>query len=84
MAAVLAIVAVALAFTSFRGESGPATTRFSISLPPGQEITSSPAIFDDGRIIAYAAQQGTDEPQLYLRDLNSFEARAVAGSSGAL
>ena len=83
IAAALAVVAVVLAAIAFRGEAGPAITRLSIALPPGQEITSSPAISDDGRIIAYAAQQGTDEPQLYLRRLDSFEARAVAGSSGA-
>ncbi len=83
VAAGLAIVAVALALIGFRGEPGPATTRLSIPLPPGQEITSSPAISDDGRIIAYATQQGTDEPQLYLRHLDSLEARPVAGSSGA-
>jgi serine/threonine-protein kinase len=83
VAAVFAIVAVALALIAFRAEPGPATTRLSIPLPPGQEITSSPAISGDGRIIAYAAQQGTDEPQLYLRHLDSFEGRPVAGSSGA-
>src|SRR4029077_3469356 len=52
-------------------------------LPPGQEITTYPAITRDGRTIAYVTQQGADAPQLYLRDLNSFEARVVAGSSGA-
>jgi hypothetical protein len=31
----------------------------------------------DGRTIAYATQQGTSETQLYLRDLNAFEARPV-------
>ena len=83
MTALLAIVACALAFLALLPESGTAPARLSISLPPGQEITSSPAISDDGRIIAYAAQSGTDEPRLYLRRLDSFEARAVAGSSGA-
>ena len=83
MTALLAIVAIALAFLALLPESGTAPARLSISLPPGQEITSSPAISDDGRIIAYTAQLGADEPQLYLRRLDSFEARAVAGSSGA-
>jgi eukaryotic-like serine/threonine-protein kinase len=59
------------------------TARLTIPLLPGQEITSYPAITRDGKTIAYVTQQGTDDPQLYLRDLNSFEARAVAGSSGA-
>ena len=57
--------------------------RLTIPLPPGQEITSYPAITRDGRTVAYVTQQGTEDSQLYLRDLNSFEARAVAGSSGA-
>ena len=83
VAAVLAIVAVTLAFLAFRPEPGIAPTRLSISLPPGQEITSSPAISEDSQIIAYAATRGADEPQLYLRHLDSFEARPVAGSSGA-
>ncbi len=59
------------------------SVRFTIPLPADQEITSSPAITRDGRTIAYVTQQGTDDAQLYLRDLNAFEARAVAGSSGA-
>ncbi len=83
VAALLAIVAIALAFLALRPESGTTPARLSISLPLGQEITSSPAISGDGQIIAYAAQLGADEPQLYLRHLDSFEARAVAGSSGA-
>ena len=57
--------------------------RLTIPLPPGQEVTSYPAITRDGKTIAYVTQQGTDDPRLYLRDLNSFESRAVAGSSGA-
>ena len=57
--------------------------RFTIPLPANQEITSYPAITRDGQTIAYVTQQGTDDAQLYLRELNSFEARAVAGSSGA-
>ena len=81
--ALLAIFAIALAFLALRPESGSTPARLSISLPPAHEITSSPAISSDGRIIAYTAQRGTDEPRLYLRHLDSFEARPVAGSSGA-
>jgi Tol biopolymer transport system component/tRNA A-37 threonylcarbamoyl transferase component Bud32 len=57
--------------------------RLTIPLPPGQEITSYPAITRDGRTVAYVTQQGSEDSQLYLRDLNSFEARLVPGSSGA-
>ena len=53
-------------------------------MPPGQELTSFPAITRDGQTVAYVTRQGTDDAQLYLRDLSSFEPRAVTGSSGAL
>ncbi len=84
-----AVVAVAsLALTASALWSRPAAVqktavRFTIPLPSGQEIISYPAITRDGQTVAYVAQQGTDDAQLYLRDLNSFEPRAVAGSSGA-
>ena len=58
--------------------------RLTIPLPPGQELTSYPAITRDGQTVAYVTRQGTDDAQLYLRDLSSFEPRAVTGSSGAL
>ena len=53
------------------------SARLTISIPPGAEITSYPAITRDGRTVAYVSQQGTGDSQLYLRDLNAFEARAV-------
>ena len=59
------------------------SARLSIALPPGQELTSYPAITSDGKTIAYTSRQGADEPVLYLRDINAFDARAVPSSSGA-
>jgi Tol biopolymer transport system component len=85
-----ALVAVAsLAVAAFAIWNRPAAVRktavrLTIPLPPGQELTSYPAITRDGQTIAYVTRQGTDDAQLYLRDLSSFEPRAVAGSSGAL
>jgi serine/threonine protein kinase len=86
LAAVLAVIAAWAVAVSLR--SGPAPgekteIRLSIPLPSGQQITSSPAISRDGRTIAYTAQHDSDEPQLYVRGLNSFESRLVPGSSGA-
>jgi Tol biopolymer transport system component len=84
VAGVVAAASLIFALRS-RPTAVPKTTaRLTIPLPPGQEITSYPAITRDGRTVAYVTQQGADAPQLYLRDLNSFESRAVAGSSGAL
>jgi len=79
------VAAASLAFALLNRPTAVQKTeaRLTIPLPPGQEITSYPAITRDGRTVAYVTQQGADAPQLYLRDLNSFEARAVAGSSGA-
>jgi len=64
-----------------RGAAGVAT-RLVIPLALGEEVSSYPAISPDGRTIAYAAKPVSGEPQLYLRDLNSFEARVVPGSEG--
>jgi serine/threonine protein kinase/Tol biopolymer transport system component len=58
-------------------------SRLAIPLMPGQEVTSPPAISDDGSLIAYTARQGTEEPMLYLRRLDRFEAMPVTGSEAA-
>ncbi len=79
------VVALALAlFLWMRGLSvRPApVTRFAIMLEPNEELTDSPAISPDGRVIAYASQKGSGDPRMYLRDLSSFESREVTGSSG--
>src|ERR1019366_7048866 len=86
-APVLAAVALVFAIAAYRGtqlaDAQKAQARLTIALPPGQEIVSCPAISRDGRSIAYVTQQGTSETQLYLRDLNAFDARPVPGSNGA-
>jgi Tol biopolymer transport system component/predicted Ser/Thr protein kinase len=85
----LALITLAsLVFAVFALRNQPVASqktaaRLTIPLPPGQEITTYPAITRDGRTVAYVAQQGADDSQLYLRDLNSFEVRAVAGANGA-
>ncbi len=67
-----------------RTPSVPRTVaRLSIPLPQDQELADYPAISPDGQTIAYVSRKGADEPLLYLRNLNSFDARAVAGSGGA-
>jgi serine/threonine-protein kinase len=86
--ALAALAAGSLAVTVFALWTRPAAVqkpsiRFTIPLPPGEEITSYPAITRDGRTIAYVTERGGNDSQLYLRDLNSFEPRVVAGSSGA-
>jgi len=79
------VLAIALggALWNRPGPAASPSARLTITLPLGQELTSYPAITRDGRTIAYTARQGMDDSQLYLRDLTSFEVRAVPGSSGA-
>ena len=82
---VAALLTLATGFTLWHRPAAIQKTdvRLTIALPPGYEVTTYPAITDDGRTVAYAARQGSDEPMLYLRDLNSFEARVAPGSTGA-
>ncbi len=83
-----ALASASLAVAAFVVLNRPAalqkpSIRFTIPLPPGEEITSYPAITRDGRTLAYVTERGANDAQLYLRDLNAFEPRVVAGSSGA-
>jgi eukaryotic-like serine/threonine-protein kinase len=85
VAVLFAVAAVSLVFALWSRPSAvqKSAVRLTIPLPSGQEIVSYPAITRDGRTVAYVTQQGAEDSQLHLRDLSSFEARAVAGSSGA-
>jgi Tol biopolymer transport system component/tRNA A-37 threonylcarbamoyl transferase component Bud32 len=67
-----------------RRDAPLAPIHVSIGLPEGFRMSQAPAISPDGTTIAYVG--GTDRdaaPSLYLRSLDSFEARAVSGSTNA-
>jgi serine/threonine protein kinase len=84
-AIVLALAILALALVLWmRPQSAQhaSTTRFVITLDTNEELTDSPAISSDGRLIAYASQKGSGDPHIYLRDLSAFEPHEVAGTSG--
>ncbi len=61
-------------------------SRTVIALPPGQRLAGldrpAVALSPDGRLLAYVAVQGGTQ-QLYLRPLESLEARPIAGTEGA-
>ena len=67
------------------GRAAPAASpvNLSIALPPGEQVTTAPAISADGRMIAYAAGRTRETSRLYLRSLDSFAARAVESSGAA-
>jgi Tol biopolymer transport system component len=84
--AAIAAAALAIAAGALFNRPAPVqsrSARLTIPLPPGDELTSYPAITRDGRTVAYVAQHGNDDAQLYVRDLNAFDARMVPGSGGA-
>jgi len=61
--------------------------RLSVTLPPGQELAGlingpAVAISPDGTHLAYVARQGGIQ-QLYLRAMDSLEARPIPGTFGA-
>jgi eukaryotic-like serine/threonine-protein kinase len=83
-------VTVGLVVWNLKLTSAPApqpVTRVTISLPEGQRlvISDSPtiAISPDGTRIAYVANQTGSAEQLYLRSIDSSEARPVPGTEGA-
>ena len=85
---VLAIAAGAAWLWFPRATAIPRVTRFAVSLPPGEILGGSwywfrsIALSPDGRQIAYVATQN-GAAQMYLRSLNDFAARPLAGTEGA-
>ena len=79
----IAAAAAAAAWFAKPSSTPPALMRLSIAMPPGEQVTTAPAISADGRLVAYAAGRTAATSQLYLRPLDDFAARAVAGSAGA-
>jgi eukaryotic-like serine/threonine-protein kinase len=62
-------------------------SRFTVMLPPGQRLAgldmTAIAFSPDGKCLAYVATAGGLR-QLYLREMDSFEGRPLAGTEGAV
>jgi Tol biopolymer transport system component len=90
LACVLAAALATVGILAFRPKPSPAehlVTRTVITLPSGQRLIgpdqSALALSRDGKYLAYAAIQGNIQ-QLYLRPLDSAEAKPVPGTDGAV
>src|SRR5688572_15650376 len=77
LAAVALAVAAAAAAWMLKPTPAAPTLRMSIVLPPGEQITSQPAISPDGLTIAYSAGKSASTSRLYVRRLDSATSRAV-------
>ncbi len=86
-AALVACLVTGLAVWILKPVTPPPVTRLAISLSPGQQLAGVPAIAlsPDGRLLAYVASPngGVAQAQLYLRGLDSLEARPMPGTEGA-
>ncbi len=63
-------------------------SRFTITLPPGQQLAGlengpAVALSPDGTHLAYVATQNGTQ-QIYLRAMDSLQAKAVPGTEGAV
>jgi len=77
--ATLAIVFVA----SHYARRVPVATRTTITSPPGMQISTNPcdaAISPDGKMIVFAASDSAGQWWLWLRPLESLDARPIAGT----
>jgi len=84
-AASLAIAAGVLAWTYLRPVPVPEMTRFEIHAPPGTTLPlGTPAVSPDGRTIAFVAADKEQIRRIYVRTLDSVEARVLPGTDNAI
>ena len=85
-AGVVACAIVGIAVWILKPASPAPVTRFAMSLPSGQRLDlgrPALALSPDGTRLAYAASSTNVGFQLYLRALDSLEARPIPGTEGA-
>jgi eukaryotic-like serine/threonine-protein kinase len=87
MAAVLIAVIAGLAVWNLMPTPAKVVTRTVINLPPGDQLAVPDypeiALSPDGSQLAYVAIRGNSR-QIYLRPMDGFDVRAVAGTEGAI
>jgi Tol biopolymer transport system component len=66
-----------------RSPAPPRPVRFQILPSEGLNVVGSPRISPDGRFIAFSATDAGGKAQLWVRPLESLEARPVPGTEGA-
>src|SRR6185436_3042678 len=85
VAAVLGLAAAAFAFAWLRRAPRPAAVvRFAMPHPEGLTAVGPPAVSPDGRVVAFDAADLTGRRQIWVRPLDTLEARPLSGSEGAV
>jgi serine/threonine protein kinase/Tol biopolymer transport system component len=82
-AAAVAIVAIlGWGMVLMNGGSEPRTPAISLSIPLGEnlQVTGSMDISPDGRTLAFGGMKPNGDQQVYVRDLDDFKLREIAGS----
>jgi Tol biopolymer transport system component len=88
VAAALMSAAVGAVVWMWRPVPTQPVSRLTISLPPGHRLAALDqpviAIAPDGKNLVYVAIDGSSPQQLFLRPLDTLEARPIAGTEGAM
>jgi len=81
----IAVLAAALLTVGYvrRTPIPPLQTRFEITPPPELATVGSPRISPDGRNLVFRGVDSAGNAQLWLRPMDSFEVRPLAGTEGA-
>jgi Tol biopolymer transport system component len=83
-ATVFALIAAALAFIHFRETAAePAAVRFEISAPTNTVLADvPPAVSPDSRWVAFVARGDDNQDRLWVRSIDSLDARVLPGTEG--
>jgi tRNA A-37 threonylcarbamoyl transferase component Bud32/dipeptidyl aminopeptidase/acylaminoacyl peptidase len=83
IAAAAALAAILATVGYLRRAPAPLhVTRFQIAAPRDLDVVGSPRISPDGRTLAFQATDATGESRLWVRPLDSLEARPLLGTEG--
>ncbi len=84
LATLFLAVTVFVSFVRFRGQIVPAAAavRFQIPPPPGTTLDGTPVVSPNGRRIAFPAMGQDGRTQIWVRSLDSLDARELAGTEG--
>ena len=86
-AAAIALVAIGVALTSWRGRVSPSSPpppiEFTFGAPPGYSLVATPSVpSPDSRHIAFVARDAKQIPSIFVRSLETGTVRAVEGTAG--